>query len=212
MRSKNQKVFMHQRTKSTKVVCKMVWNYNGRYSKPVQFNQKLALLLATLTLLSLTLIVLPAPVLAHQPSQMALEYDADTQMLAISITHSVPDSTSHYVKKVEITKNGEPLLTKDYTSQPSASTFSYTYAIAADNEDVLDVTAYCSIYGSIREQITVSTFPPSATPTAAETPTATAQPSPTPGTSPTPTPETPGFEVLFALLIGVCAALYLSKR
>jgi hypothetical protein len=180
----------------------MPWHSKSSPSQPGSLSRKVVLILSALILLSFFFILLSTLVLAHPPSQMALEYDADTQTLAVTITHSVPDPTSHYVEKVGITKNGAPLLTKEYTSQPSTSTFSYTYAIAADNGDNLEITAYCSIYGSIREQITVSTSPPSAT----------AQPSPTPGTSLTPTPETPGFELVFALLIGICAARYLSRR
>jgi len=190
----------------------MPWHCKEPSSKTGPLSRKVVLSISALILLSFFFIVLSTPVLAHPPSKMALEYDDDTQMLSVSITHSVPDPTSHYVKKVEITKNGEPLLTREYTSQPTTSTLTYTYAIAAAKGDDLEVTAYCSLYGSIRKQMTVSTSPPSATPTAAETTTATAQPSPTSGTSPTPTPESPGFEFVFALLIGVCAALYLSKR
>jgi septal ring-binding cell division protein DamX len=190
----------------------MPWHCKEPSSKTGPLSRKVVLILLALILLSFFFIILSTPVLAHPPSQMALAYDVDTQVFAVSIMHSVPDPTSHYVEKVELTKNGAPLLTKEYTSQPSTSALTYTYAIDADIGDILEVTAYCSIYGSIREQITVSTFPPSATPTAAETATVTAQPSPTPGTSPTPTPESPGFEVLFALLIGICAALYLVRR
>ncbi|MBN1761490.1 MAG: hypothetical protein JW878_00210 [Methanomicrobia archaeon] len=230
----------------------MQWTIKGPSSQPGPSSRKVALFLSALILLSFFVILLSTPVLAHPPSQMALTYDVDTQMLAVSIIHSVSDPRSHYVEKVEITKNGEPLLTKEYTNQPSTSTFSYTYAIAANIGDELEVTAYCSLYGSIQTQLTVTTSQssttstaeesstataqsstsgtaqPSATPTAEATPTATAQPSPTPEPSqpsatptaeatptataqPSPSPETPGFEVLFAL-IGVCVALYLSRR
>ena len=177
----------------------MVWNYNGRYSKPVPFNRKFALLLATLTLLSLAVIVLPAPVLAHPPATMDLDYNPETQTLSIAITHQVSDPDNHYVEKIEVTESGFPLLTEDYTSQPSTSTFTYTYTVAAREGDVLDVTAYCNLFGSMKKQITVSSPSPSLTPT------------PAPLHSPTPSAETPGFDVLFAL-IGVCAALHLNKR
>jgi hypothetical protein len=110
----------------------MPWHSKGPSSKTGPLSRKVVLLLSAFILLSFFVIVLSTPVLAHQPSQMALAYDVDTQMLAVSIMHSVPDPTSHYVEKVEITKNGAPLLTKEYTSQPSASTLTYTYAIAAD--------------------------------------------------------------------------------
>ena len=191
---------MHQLTKITMMICKMVWNYNGRYSKPVPFNRKFALLLAVLTLLSLTFIVLPAPGLAHPPATVDLDYSLETQTLSIAITHQVSDPDNHYVEKIEVTENGFPLLTEEYTSQPSPSTFTYTYTIAAREGDVLDVTAYCNLFGNMKKQITISLPSPSVTPT------------PAPVHAPTPTAETPGFELLAALMIGIGIGLYRIKR
>ena len=103
------------------------------------------------------------------------------------------------MEKIEVTKSGFPLLTEEYTSQPSPSTFTYTYTVAAREGDVLDVTAYCNLFGSMKKQITVSSPSSSLTPT------------PAPVHAPTPSAETPSFEFLFAI-IGMLAALYLITR
>jgi hypothetical protein len=113
------------------------------------------------------------------------------------------------VEKIEIKKNADLYLTEDYTSQPTTSTFTYTYDVTAGDGDLLEVTAYCNLYGSITDQITVST--PSPSPVYTPSPTATPSPLPTaPPPSATPAPP-PGFDVLFALS-SLVAAIYLIKR
>lgn len=106
--------------------------------------------------LLLTFAVLPKPVLAHDPTAMKLEYDLDNQTLSVTITHLVADPNSHYIYKVEIRKNGAPYLTEEYISQPTTSTFTYTYSVTAIDGDVLKVTADCSIGGSITGTLDVS--------------------------------------------------------
>jgi hypothetical protein len=117
-------------------------NIKSSSFKGGQSRRKAVVVIPTLILLSLILTVLPAPLSAHHPSKLVLEYNTDTQALSASITHSVSDPANHYVKKIEIKKNGDPYLTEDYTSQPTTSSFTYTYTVTADDGDVLEVTAY----------------------------------------------------------------------
>ncbi len=105
------------------------------------------------------LLLIPGLALAHNPSSMELEYDFNSQQLSVTITHNVASPNDHYVERVEINKNDEPYLTQDYTSQPTTSTFTYTYDVETVDEDVLEVTAICSIAGSITEQITAEAPP-----------------------------------------------------
>jgi len=173
----------------------------GRHSRYV------SVALPALILLLLIFTVLPSPTRAHAPADVKLDYNIAEQTLSVTVTHSVltPD---HYVKKIELKKNADLFLTEDYTSQPTTSTFTYTYDVTVGDGDVLEATAYCSLYGSKTERITVAAPSPvySPSPTAPLTPLPTAPPSP----SPTPA-STPGFDVLFALS-GVLAAIYLIKR
>ncbi len=109
--------------------------------------------------LSIALIVgfflFSANAIAHAPSSMELEYNFFNQKLNVTITHSVLDPNSHYVGSVEILKNNVEFITQDYTSQPSPTTFTYTYDVSAEDGDDLEVTATCSITGSITESIIV---------------------------------------------------------
>jgi hypothetical protein len=101
------------------------------------------------------LIMLALPAAAHPPAQVSLAYDSQNQSLEVTTTHQVSDPTSHYVFKIAVQKNGEQVLTKEYTSQPTSSTFSYNYSLNASKGDVLKATAYCIIAGSKSAEITV---------------------------------------------------------
>jgi hypothetical protein len=65
----------------------------------------------------------------------------------------------NYVYKIAVQKNGEQVLTKEYTSQPTSSPFSYNYSLNASKGDVLKATAYCIIAGSKSAEITVEQRP-----------------------------------------------------
>ena len=101
------------------------------------------------------LVMLALPAAAHPPAQVSLAYDSQNQTLKVTTTHTVSNPTSHYVFKIDVLKNGVQVLTKEYTSQPTSSTFSYDYPINATKGDVLKATAYCSIAGSRSAEITV---------------------------------------------------------
>ncbi|MCJ7445005.1 MAG: hypothetical protein MUO26_10845 [Methanotrichaceae archaeon] len=92
--------------------------------------------------------LLSSSVLAHAPTDVNLSYDQARNLLNVTISHSVSDPTRHYVMRVEVTKNGEPLLSEDYTSQPLPSKFTYSYNMNALAGDKLIAKAFCSIAGS----------------------------------------------------------------
>lgn len=93
---------------------------------------------------------------AHVPEDLSLEYEKDSQSLTVDITHSVPDPSSHYVKILEIRRNGNLIKTEEYDSQPEDSSFSYSFNVSAEQGDTLQVKAYCSLYGDISEEIEVA--------------------------------------------------------
>lgn len=92
---------------------------------------------------------------AHSPSSMSLSYNSSTQELSATITHSVGSDPSHYIQTVQINVNGTPTLTSPYGSQPDPVSFTYQYTIAADTGATIQVTAICSISGSITRSIIV---------------------------------------------------------
>jgi len=101
------------------------------------------------------LIMMVLPAAAHPPAQVSLSYDSLNQSLDVTTTHTVSNPSSHYVFKIDVLKNGVQVLTKEYTSQPTSSKFSYNYSLNASKGDVLKATAYCIIAGNRSAEITV---------------------------------------------------------
>lgn len=126
-------------------------SYLGRFGKKA--------LIFSIVLLG-AFLLLSANSIAHPPSSMELQYNFYIQKLNVTITHSVLDPNSHYVESVEILKNDVEYFTTDYTSQPSPTTYTYTYDVAAADGDDLEVTAMCSITGSITETLKVDESSP----------------------------------------------------
>jgi desulfoferrodoxin (superoxide reductase-like protein) len=74
-------------------------------------------------------------------------YDFKSQALVVKITHPSNNPDRHFVKEVEVKKNGQVVQRGVYTKQ-DGNVFTYTYKMIATGEDVIEVTASCSIHGS----------------------------------------------------------------
>jgi hypothetical protein len=91
--------------------------------------------------------IYPPLTYANPPQDVKLEYDSNSQTLTVTITHKSSLTGFHYVKSVEIKKNGLVVSTNTYSSQPAPVTFAYNYQVSAGRGDTLEVTATCSILG-----------------------------------------------------------------
>jgi hypothetical protein len=92
--------------------------------------------------------VYPPLAYANPPQDVKLGYDSNSQTLTVTITHKSSFTGFHYVKFVEIKKNGIAVSASTYDSQPDPVTFAYNYKISAAKGDTLEVTATCNISGS----------------------------------------------------------------
>ena len=93
--------------------------------------------------------VYPPLTYANPPQDVKLAYDLNSQTLTVTITHYAPAQTrGHYVKSVEIWKNGIAVSTNTYDSQPGPAIFEYNYKVSAARGDTLKVTATCSRKGN----------------------------------------------------------------
>ena len=92
---------------------------------------------------------------AHPPTHVQLSYDSTSQILTVMITHPSPFPGVHYIKSVEIKKNGSVVATNKYKSQPDQDTFAYDYKIPMTVGETLEVTSSCSLFGSRTENLTI---------------------------------------------------------
>lgn len=98
----------------------------------------------------------PATIMAHPPKGLAAEYDITSQKLTVRIDHNSFSPTMHYINKVEIKKNAQPVINQTYKSQPEKNPFEYTYEIPAKVGDVLEIKASCNMFGSKTISITIA--------------------------------------------------------
>lgn len=152
-------------------------------------------------ILATAVFLIVAPVAAHPPADIVMSYDPGAEKLTVTVTHVVDDPQTHFVKKVQVRKNGLVISDPDYKSQPTKDTFTYTYDVKAGSGDTFRVIATCSIAGNLEKVYDVPAPAPS-TPRA---------PSTTPGTlpaTPAPTQKSP----LGLLPVLGAAALLLMRK
>jgi hypothetical protein len=142
-------------------------------------------------------LIMANPVMAHTPADLTLEYDFGTQTLTVTVSHSVGDTSTHYIESITILKNDVEYTSRDYNTQDTTSGMSDTFSVDAVDGDVLQATAVCSIAGSVTRQITVTA------PTTTSTDTTTTETTTTSTTSTTPT----GDDNQFLLMGGIAAAI-----
>lgn len=96
-------------------------------------------------------------ILGHAPQEMELQYSYSGRILNVTITHEVifADLDTHYVETVTVSKNGVEVIRETYDTQSTRDTVSYEYDIDAQDGDVLEAYAECSLSGSITESLTV---------------------------------------------------------
>ena len=113
-------------------------------------------IIAIIVLIALIISMGSFTVDAHSPSSMSLDRNKTTGGFNVTITHEVDDKSSHYIEEIVIKKNGEEIKSETYTSQPTDSTFTYTYQIDAEEGDELEVSASCSIGGNIQKTVEIT--------------------------------------------------------
>jgi len=124
-----------------------------------------------LVIAALVWVVVPLAA-AHAPTDMSISYNELSKELNVTITHRVPNPQAHYVQEVHVAINGNTINDVHYTSQPAPDTFTYTYPLLPVPGDSIEVTASCSIAGSI-SRVMYMPGPPASAPGRPDTPPAT---------------------------------------
>jgi desulfoferrodoxin (superoxide reductase-like protein) len=104
----------------------------------------------------LGMMLLAVPLLAHRPTGVVLDYDSETSILSISVTHSVNNSSKHYVNKVIVELNGKEIIEQKFKRQTDDELQEVVYkVIDAKEGDKIAVTAYCNISGKKKASLEI---------------------------------------------------------
>jgi len=111
--------------------------------------------LITAVILLVVAFMISTPASAHGPKGVDLQYEASTQTLSVTITHSVKNPAKHYIEDISISVNGERVSQHEYKSQPGKDTFTLEYKVPAKDGDTIKVKAGCNYFGSKSAELTV---------------------------------------------------------
>lgn len=75
------------------------------------------------------LLAFAASLAAHPASNIALNYDAKTQLLTVSFEHSVKNPADHFINNVTIKIGGKEVISQTLSSQEMASGGSLVYKL-----------------------------------------------------------------------------------
>lgn len=89
---------------------------------------------------------------AHPPDKIVLEFNAETSILKVVISHEVKDRAEHFTKTIEVKLNGDEILKQTFLTQQGLKQQTAVYQIHdAQSGDRLEVTAHCNIFGKKKE-------------------------------------------------------------
>lgn len=93
---------------------------------------------------------------AHPPSDIKITFDLKTKMLEAVIVHNTSNPINHYIKKVDIGRNGKEIIEHMLSREDNNQTQTVRYLIPdAKDGDVISVEGYCSISGKLKKEITI---------------------------------------------------------
>lgn len=93
------------------------------------------------------------------PISLKLSYTQKTKVLDVKVTHPTLFPASHYIAFIDIKNRGKTVTSATYTSQPSKTSFTYSFPLNAVEGDVIEVTATCSFFGSKTSTLTILPSP-----------------------------------------------------
>ncbi|MFO8061300.1 MAG: hypothetical protein R6U31_00055 [bacterium] len=92
------------------------------------------------------MIFLAIGVWSHSPSSFSIDYQDN--ILTVESIHSVKNPGKHFIEKLTIHLNGEPVIVQEFKAQSDSDKQQALYRIEGlAAEDKLKITAYCSISG-----------------------------------------------------------------
>ena len=108
---------------------------------------KVSLLCIAFSLLSLC-------AFAHPPTNIDISTNEST--VQIVVAHDVKDTKTHYIKRIELSLNGEKIITQAFATQFDKDIQKAVYFLPALKAgDQITVDADCNIYGDLSKTYTV---------------------------------------------------------
>ena len=107
-----------------------------------------------------TLLIFSGMGFAHPPSGIEMEFDNETKVLTVFVTHSVSKVDKHFIDKIVVELNDKEMITQMFRRQKEGEGQEAMYLIAdAGTGDTIAVTGYCNVSGKKKVSLTVEEMP-----------------------------------------------------
>ncbi|MGE0268176.1 MAG: hypothetical protein AB7S78_06960 [Candidatus Omnitrophota bacterium] len=100
-------------------------------------------------------ILVPNAGYSHPPSDLELSYDLEKQIFLVKMRHTTHDPREDYIRKLEISVNGQEPVVKHYTIQLNTLMFSDNVSVPAKEGDFIKVKAFSKEGGSSESTLQV---------------------------------------------------------
>ena len=93
---------------------------------------------------------------AHPPTSVEMEFNNETKVLTVFVTHPVNKIDKHFVDKIVVELNDKEIITQTFRKQKDGEAQEAMYIIVdAKVGDTMAVTGYCNISGKKKTSLTV---------------------------------------------------------
>ena len=109
-----------------------------------------------LFLLFVIFICIPFNAYAHPPKDINVQYSDSEKKLTVIVNHPVRNEKRHFIKEIDILKNGSTIASKQFGNQLTRTNQVYYFTIENIKKgDEITIKAYCNMYGELDKTIKV---------------------------------------------------------
>lgn len=96
------------------------------------------------------------PAIAHPPSDIMVEYDRDSGILVVEVSHGVNDPSSHYIELISVSVDGQLYYSLEAVKQIESSVAqALFYLPGLSSGSQVEISAECSRFGSRDTSFTI---------------------------------------------------------
>ncbi len=93
---------------------------------------------------------------AHPPTGVEMEFNNETKVLTVFVTHPVNKVDKHFIDKIVVELNDEEIVTQTFRKQKDGEAQEAMYIIVdAKIGDTIAVAGYCNVSGKKKVSLTV---------------------------------------------------------
>ena len=103
------------------------------------------------------MLLLGSQIMAHPAGDVKISYDASTQLVSVSFSHSVKSASEHFINKLTLKLNNKAIITQQLKLQDSLAGGSLSYKVPGlMKADVIEVITNCNKGGTKSAKITLN--------------------------------------------------------